>query len=227
MNELKDILKIFYNNYHDDKTDWYHWVVKDIYLPKGIELTNESKVKRNLQLKEKLHSMWVQSNEKVKGDLIEFYIVTWGGIKVNKKETLDFYKKSTSQQLINKGISGVSSWSKALVVHDCNNYAIFDARVSFSLNVLQILANTENKTLFPVLSSRNNLIKQGNFVIKEISKNESWSKLSNANFYTEYIKLLKSVATELDTNISTIEMLLFAKAENLVTELINLNNNEI
>jgi hypothetical protein len=224
MNELKNILKIFYINYHNDKTDWYHWVVKDIYLPKGIELTNESKVKRNLQLKEKLHSMWIQSNEETKGNLIEFYIVKWGGIKTNRTDSLNIYKTNSASDLINRGKRGVSSWSKALVVHDCNKYAIFDARVSSSLNILQILAKNENKVLFPILSSRNNIIIKGNLKIKEISMNESWSKLSNNNFYTEYINLLKIVAEELNTNISTIEMLLFAKAENLVIELINLNN---
>lgn len=220
MNELKKILKIFYINYHDDKTDWYHWVIKDIYLPKGIELTNESRVKRNLQLKEKLNSMWVKSNKKTKGDLIEYYIVKWGGIKGNKKETLDFYKTSTSQQLMNRDIKGISSWSKALVVHDCNKYAIFDARVSCSLNILQILSDNETKILFPILSSRNNLIKKCNSEIKEISRIENWSSLSNRIFYEEYIKLIKSVAKELNTNISTIEMLLFAKAEFLATNLI-------
>jgi hypothetical protein len=223
MNELKDILKMFYNNYYDDKIDWYHWNIKDIYLPKGIELMNESKVKRNLQLKEKLHSMWIQSNEETRGNLIEFYIVKWGGIKTNRTDSLNIYKTNSASDLIYIGKLGVSSWSKALVVHDCNKYAIFDARVSSSLNILQILAKNENKVLFPILSSRNNIIIKGNLKIKEISMNESWSKLSNNDFYTEYIKLLKTVAKELTTNISTIEMLLFAKAEELVTELINLN----
>ena len=59
----------------------------------------------------------------------------------------------------------------------------------------------------------------GGSVNDVISRIENWSKLSNRIFYDEYIKLLKSVAKELNTNISTIEMLLFAKAEVLVNEL--------
>jgi hypothetical protein len=216
MNELKDILKTFYTNYHDDKTDWYHWVIKDIYLPKGIELTNESKVKRNLQLKEKLHSLWVKSNEKTKGDLIEYYIVKWGGIKGNKKESLDFYKTSTSQQLMNRELKGVSSWSKALVIHDCNKYAIFDARVSTALNYLQIINKSKDYFLFPILQSQNKKITDANKHIKEISK--SWNKLENDKFYEFYIELLSETATELNTNISTIEMLLFAYATNLIIQ---------
>ena len=52
-------------------------------------------------------------------------------------------------ELIKRGINGVSSWSKALVLHDCNKYAIFDARVSSSLNYLQVINNTKEKILFP------------------------------------------------------------------------------
>ncbi len=111
-----------------------------------------------------------------------------------------------------------------MVVHDWNNYAIFDARVSCSLNILQILANKETKVLFPILASRNNLIIKGNSKINEISRIENWSRLSNRIFYEEYIQLLKSVAKELNTNISTIEMLLFAKAEVLVNELCEIKN---
>ncbi len=72
--------------------------------------------------------------------------------------------------------------------------------------------------LFPILSSRNNVIKRGNDQLKILARNNNWTKVSENNFYMQYIDILKSVAKTKETNISTIEMLLFAKAEELVLE---------
>ena len=214
MEELKKILIKFCTENLKTDSDWYHWAIKDEYLPRGIELSNDSRIQRNLSLKEQLHSKWSKSDDKTKEELIEYYIVRWGGIRGNKKETLDIYKKRPSQELIKRGINGVSSWSKALVLHDCNKYAIFDARVSSSLNYLQVINNTKEKILFPVLPSQNNKIKFANMKLKEISKD--WKKVGNNEFYSLYLELLFVTAKELNTNISIIEMLLFAKSTDLI-----------
>lgn len=214
MEELKVVLVDFCKVNLKADYDWYHWEIKDKYLPKGIELSLESRINRNLSLKEQLHSKWSESGEITKGDLIEYYIVKWGGIKGNKKETLNVYKTSSAEKLINRRTSGVSSWSKALVLHDCNKYAIFDSRVSCSLNYLQVLNNTKEKILFPILLSQNKKITIANKQLKQISKN--WVKLENDKFYELYLSLLKETAKELNINISMIEMLLFAKATELI-----------
>lgn len=214
MEELKQILIKFCTENLKTDSDWYHWTIKDEYLPRGIEMSNDSRIQRNLSLKEQLHSKWSKSDDKTKEELIEYYIVRWGGIRGNKKETLDIYKKSPSQELIKRGINGVSSWSKALVLHDCNKYAIFDSRVSTSLNYLQVINKTKEKILFPILPSQNNKIKFANKQLKEISKD--WKKVGNNEFYSLYLELLFVTAKELNTNISIIEMLLFAKSTNLI-----------
>ena len=220
MKEIKNILLEFSKLHITENNGWYNWCINENLLPNNIMLPDGNNYSKNISLKKQLHTLWKnEKNETIKGDLIEYYIVKWGGIKTNGVASLNIYRSNNAEELILKGNQGVASWSKALVVHDWNNYAIFDARVSCSLNILQILSNNETKILFPILSSRNNLIKKGNSEIKEISRIENWSKLSNRIFYDEYIKLLKSVAKELNTNISTIEMLLFAKAEVLVNEL--------
>ncbi len=222
MEELKNILLEFSQTHLTENNGWFNWCVNENHLPKNIILPDGNNYSKNISLKKQLHTLWKnEKNETIKGDLIEYYIVKWGGIKTNGVASLNIYRSNNAEELILKGNQGVASWSKALVVHDWNNYAIFDARVSCSLNILQILSNNEAKILFPILSSRNNLINKGNSEIKEISRIENWSRLSNRIFYEEYIKLLKSVAKELNSNISTIEMLLFAKAEVLVNELQN------
>lgn len=222
MEKLKKNLLEFSQKYLTENNGWYNWCVNENLLPNDVMLPDGNNYSKNISLKKQLHTLWKnEKNETIKGDLIEYYIVKWGGIKTNGVASLNIYRSNNAEELILRGSQGVASWSKALVVHDWNNYAIFDARVSCSLNILQILANKETKVLFPILSSRNNMIIKGNSKIKEISRIENWSKLSNRIFYEEYIQLLKSVAKELNTNISTIEMLLFAKAEVLVNELQN------
>ncbi len=214
MKELKEILINFCEANLNTDNDWYHWKINDRYLPKGIELLDESRVQRNLSLKEQLHSKWSKSNDKTKAELIEYYIVRWGGIKGNKPETLNIYKTKSAKELIDLGVKGVSSWSKALVLHDCNKYAIFDARVSCSLNYLQVKNKTKEKLLFPKLPSQNNEITTANRNLKKISK--EWKKASNQEFYSFYLELLHATAKELKINISIIEMLLFAKATDII-----------
>lgn len=214
MEELKRILINFYKNYNDVEKDWYHWKINDKYLPSGIVLSDESRLQRNLSLKEQLHSKWRESDDKIKGELIEYYIAKWGGIKGNKPETLNIYRTKSAKELIDLGVKGVSSWSKALVIHDFNKYAIFDARVSCSLNYLQVKNNTKEKLLFPILLSQNNEITTANRNLKEIAKD--WKKASNHEFYSLYLELLHATAKELKINISIIEMLLFAKATYII-----------
>ncbi|MFY7740131.1 MAG: hypothetical protein ACOVQC_06410 [Flavobacterium sp.] len=214
MEEIKNILIDFCKVNFKTDCDWYHWEINEDVLPKGIELPKGKNVNKNVSLKEQLHSKWSQSDIKIKGELIEYYIVQWGGIKSNNKETLTFYKTKPAEELINLGVKGVSSWSKALVLHDSNKYAIFDSRVSCSLNYLQIINESNNKILFPILPSRNNKISSANKYLKQISKN--WVKLKNDKFYELYLSLLNETAKDLNTNISMIEMLLFAKATELI-----------
>ena len=70
--------------------------------------------------------------------------------------------------------------------------------------------------MYPVNLFRMPLCLNANVIIKDTAKTESWKKANVNNFYIQYLKILNTAAKELNTNISTIEMLLFAKAEELV-----------
>jgi len=148
--------------------------------------------------------------------LITYYIKTWGGIKGNKENSLNEYTTQSAERLIQKGTKGIASWSKAICIHDPQKYAIFDARVSISLNCLQIIFNTDNKILYPILLSQNKTITKGNKIIKTLAKNDKWNKANENKFYVDYLNLLGSIASEIKTEIAPIEMLLFAKAEELI-----------
>jgi disulfide oxidoreductase YuzD len=220
MNNIEKAIEQYCDLNLTNENNWYNWSIDMNNLPEQINISDGNNYEQNIQLKQDLNKLWAKTNnQEEKENLIKYYIKDWGGIRTNRPETIKKYTASTAEELINTlGKRGIASWSKALVVKDFENYAIFDARVSISLNCIQILHKKKDIVLFPILSSRNNVIKRGNDQLKILARNYNWTKVSENNFYMQYIDILKSVAKAKETNISTIEMLLFAKAEELVLE---------
>ena len=220
MKKLTEIIVEYSKKYVNENNDWYNWrEINEDKLPMGIELPKGNQYLKNVVLKKELNKKWKESqNVEDKLILIKYYIATWGGIHTNSLESMEEYSKLSASQLIKNGKKGIASWSKAIVVHDPNEFAIFDARVAISLNCIQKLCGLNDAVLFPVLPSRNKIVALGNKLIKATAKSESWEKAYEENFYTQYLKILNYVAKELNSDISTIEMLLFAKAEELVQD---------
>ena len=218
MKRLTEIIVEYSKKYINKNNDWYNWrEINEDKLPMGIELPEGNQYVKNVVLKKELNKKWKEAkSDEDRLILIKYYIATWGGIHTNSKESMEEYSKLSATQLIKNGKKGIASWSKAIVVHNPDEYAIFDARVAISLNCIQKLYGLKDAVLFPVLPSRNKIVAIGNKLIKDTAKSESWEKANEENFYTQYLKILNYVAIELSTNISTIEMLLFAKAEEIV-----------
>lgn len=218
MKRLTEIIVEYSRKYVNKNNDWYNWrEINEDKLPMGIELPEGNQYVKNVVLKKELNKKWKESkSDEDRLILIKYYIATWGGIHTNSKESMEEYSKLSATQLIKNGKKGIASWSKAIVVHNPDEYAIFDARVAISLNCIQKLYGLKDAVLFPILPSRNKIVAIGNKLIKDTAKSESWEKANEENFYTQYLKILNYVAIELSTNISTIEMLLFAKAEEIV-----------
>lgn len=218
MKRLTEIIVEYSKKYINKNNDWYNWrEINEDKLPMGIKLPEGNQYVKNVVLKKELNKKWKESkSDEDRLILIKYYIATWGGIHTNSKESMEEYSKLSATQLIKNGKKGIASWSKAIVVHNPDEYAIFDARVAISLNCIQKLYGLKDAVLFPILPSRNKIVAIGNKLIKDTAKSESWEKANEENFYTQYLKILNYVAIELSTNISTIEMLLFAKAEEIV-----------
>lgn len=219
MKELKSIILDYSKRYVDAENNWYNWrEINETKLPNGIKLPIGNQYVKNIALKKSLNEKWEKaSNHEEKNEIIEYYISTWGGIRTNSAESIRNYSIHSASQLITMNeIRGIASWSKAIVIHNPNQYAIFDARVSISLNCIQKLYDASFKILFPILSSRNKVVDFGNRLIKKVAKEENWYKADNSTFYLDYLEILRTVAVKLKTDISTVEMLLFAKAEDLV-----------
>ena len=219
MRELKNIITDFSKDYINSENNWYNWrEINEEKLPNGIKLPNGNQYIKNIALKNELNKKWKNSNsQEEKNELIKYYIAVWGGIHTNSSESMKEYSTlSASQLIISKKKQGIASCSKAIVIHNPNQYAIFDARVSISLNCIQKQYDLSHKILFPLLSSRNKVIDFGNKLVKKVAKFENWDIVQESSFYLDYLEILRTVSVQLNTNISTIEMLLFAKSENLV-----------
>ena len=221
---LEDAIKKLAMANIDGENDWYRWrTINEDLLPDGIVLPEGNQYRKNIALKALLHKKWSETSEhEERKRLIKYYISTWGGIHGNSDETIDRYSRSRPDDLIALGSCGIASWSKALCVMDPYQFAIFDARVSASINSLQIVNNIDNKVLFPVLTSRNNTIKKGIKLLKGEANKSKWRIAEERKFYEEYLGLLESAGSVLEKNVcasvATIEMLLFSKAEELVRQ---------
>ncbi|WP_016777000.1 hypothetical protein [Anaerophaga thermohalophila] len=215
--ELSDALSNFCSENLDKTNDWYNWKFNEAIIPINVNLPRGNHYLRNIALKEELNKAWISESDTAKRELlVKYYIKDWGGIRRISEEKIKIYANSTPESLIELKEKGIASWSKALVIRNPKEYAIFDARVSTSLNCLQIIYPVENKILFPNLVSRNKTITKGQKTLKIISHLNNWAMVNLKTFYRDYLSLLKKVTQDRNTNISTIEMLLFAKAEELV-----------
>ncbi len=219
---LEESIKDLANSTINSENDWYSWrTINENKLPQGIHLPQGNQYKKNISLKNQLNKkLQSAENHEDKKELLKYYISTWGGIHGNSEEKMDEYTRSTDSEIIALGSNGIASWSKALCIRNPNNFAIFDARVSASLNALQIINNTKTPTLYPILTSRNKVVKAGINLFKKEAKIQKWQPADALTFYSNYLTLLENVAATIDKELhaskTTIEMLLFAKSEELI-----------
>jgi len=201
-----------------ESNDWYPWPVNPRFLPTGIVLPKGSPYMQNVALKLLLSDMYSTADDDLKQEITYYYIVKWGGIKRNTKENIRSYALDTPASLIARGSKGIASWSKALCIRSPNEYAIYDARVALSLNCLQIISPVNTSILFPLLLGQNKLISFGNRMLLRYASAHGWAVAHERDFYRQYNTILSSAAYLLGSNLYTLEMLLFAKAPELLRE---------
>lgn len=203
----------------------YEWAVNEKYLPSGIIISGNNNLECNLSLKYALHKAWLESGDNIirRGDLIEYYISIWGGIRGNNAATMNVYRTEDAEKLIMRGLNGIASWSKALVIHDPNKYAIYDVRVVASLNYLQILSEElDQKIRYRIINGgRNATINRANRMIHNSNMYNDWLGIPQNQIYSgHYLPLLRQSAEIIGTNISTVEMILFNYAPILAEQII-------
>lgn len=196
--------------------DWYHWPINPAYLPTGVVLPEGSHYAQNIALKKQLSALYSSANNQAKQEIIRYYIVIWGGIRKNSDETIQSYALNSPKSLIAKGTQGIASWSKALSIRLPNDVSIYDARVAVSLNSLQVAMAVDHPFDFPLLTGQNKLINEGSKKLRQYATTHRWPAVSVRIFYLKYNSILSTVSKQLEVTPHTIEMLLFAKAPELL-----------
>jgi len=198
--------------------DWYHWLVNPSFLPRGTVLPMGSPYVQNVALKLQLSDMYSTADDGLRQEITRYYIAKWGGIRKNTEENIRSYALDTPTALIARGSKGIASWSKALSIRYPNEYAIYDARVALSLNCLQIINPVNTPIVFPLLLSQNKLVTSGNRRILQYALAHGWAFAQEGEFYRQYNSIIFSASQLLGANLYTLEMLLFAKALELLHE---------
>ena len=187
-------------------------------MPRSLAATYKvdpggSLAEQAMELRRKMHELFAVADEDGKRKLIFDYVVTWGGIKAHARggdcsKTLASMATQTPQELM-KRFQGVSTWSKILCLHDPGLYAIFDARVAFAINALQIsIANLRPVASFPLLPTRNTHLVQATSKVKVAM--QSADPIPEDRAYATYLALLEQLADA--RGIEVVEMALFTIA---------------
>lgn len=108
-----------------------------------------------------------------------------GGVKNNSQETLKSYVNEIEGKSPSTPIKGIASYSKIFAMTNLNKYAIYDARVAVSLNVIQWNAELKGGVAFNYIPGRNNLtghaekkevfVDEDPFTAKSLVNNTGWT----------------------------------------------------
>lgn len=169
----------------------------------------------NLALRQALHCTWMRDQQR-RQEIATWYVSRWGGIRKNKPETIQSFVDTLGKSKLPSCMSGVASWSKIAAIADPSRWAIFDARVAFSLNALQHVQRGKVSEPFPVLPSRNTLLRRALVALRRANNLRPPNRSNGIGPYQRYLEVLG--ATKL--GLQRLEMALFVAAEPLAKKMI-------
>jgi hypothetical protein len=194
----------------------YDWEIPRPWPDCSYERGTDSRAVANMRFRRALSAAW-QERPADRANIERWYVATWGGIRTNREKTLVTYAASSEVDLLARGIAGVASWSKILVIRRPERFAIYDARVGAALNALQIARGFEPPFLFPLIPSRNRMIRT--YQAEEASMASAAARVPGKRAYRAYLDLISSVAEKLNLGmLDPVEMTLFANAEQLARQ---------
>tara|TARA_B110000211_G_scaffold231167_1_gene292226 strand:- start:407 stop:1204 length:798 start_codon:yes stop_codon:yes gene_type:complete len=226
-------------NFHEfglDSVKSYEWPKKgpnldeliSVYDPK-FQLSGDSNYEKNVSLKLLLSKKFNENNLDV-NSISKWIIMSWGGIKVLSRK-IDDYIYHVETKSYPDYLNGVASYSKLFAMFYPREFAIYDARVAVSLNIIQLLSDEKNALFFPYLSGRNKVTGdqtsgRGFSNIYDFKKNQieatsqkHWEFIKQKDVYKIYNEILNDLCEENKWDLWDVEMLLFAKAEELVLKI--------
>ena len=225
-----------------DKVQNYEWpkigksideLLEDFNFENGVKLSVDGKTnyEKNVALKKLISKECEQQGLEDTG-ISEWIIQKWGGISKLSKN-IETYIDCAKNKKYPLKLDGVASYSKLFAMFHYKEFAIYDARVAVSLNIVQLLSSEKNVLFFPFLSGRNKITGhdhrdgRGFSRLKEFSRMhiantslQEWYAITpKAEVYRVYNDLLKKVSKKIGWPLHDIEMLLFSSAEDLVHQI--------
>lgn len=210
----------FFDDSIKELPNTYEWRIPQIegFFAKGTNLYEQ-----NRELKKFLSTQWRIANTPEKRMLITKTVVSrWGGVRRNKKLTLEEHIERARSNNPETPIKGVASYSKLLAIANPESYAIYDARVAACINAVQINRGATGLA-FNYLPGRNNVVgnagkKCGFSQCKRFStaalKCAGWETIGRDETYSKYLELLKFCKENgTSATLTQMEMALFANAE--------------
>ena len=179
----------------------YNWRIPPI---PGFYPKYRTCYENTLLLKEFFRELWNESDEEEKINIARLIIGEWGGIKTNKKTTLEWFVGEIQLEHPMKPetpLNGVSSYSKLYSVIKPEEYMLYDSRIAVGLNCIQINRNIKDGVVFNFISSsRNPIIKEffaaKEFKPKNLYEKYLWFKPFKDDTYRAYVTLMKSCLKE-------------------------------
>jgi len=206
----------------------YKWKIPDV---EGFEHSGDKGFLPNVKLKEYFNEQWKNSTPDKKVKLAKVVVSDWGGVRANNPSTITRYVDELSKENPETPLGGVASYSKIFSITDLERYAIYDARVAVSLNAIQINSGVSEGVAFNYIPGRNNTTghsgKKIGFTFHEPFKIKNlilsgWSRIKRDHTYEVYLDLLNKCLEHLPgSKLYELEMVLFAKAEELAVEAMN------
>lgn len=236
---MKGVVSKYLRNYVEQLPDLYRWnpdekILKDRF---GIDTSKSATaLEKNVHLKNALTEIIQNNGSKANKIIIANYIIKdWGGIRRfdNAGEIVESFQEIEFSETIPNyrfDYSGISSWSKYLSIIAPEWACIYDARVAYSLNVINYISGSIHR-IFPVPSGRNSKITlldiETLLLAAKIRESDSGSPkelrrnyyIKETEVYRTYSNLIKELHDELwepTAPIQYTEMLLFAISDNFV-----------
>ena len=226
----------YFSSYGIENVKTYQWPKKGPSLDEllhqydpTLRLEGSTNYEKNVSLKILLSDQYSRGNLDL--DKVSKWIISSWGKKKKISKNLDEYLTHVKDKKYPNSLEGVASYSKLFAMLYPLEFAIYDARVAVSLNVIQLLSEEKQGIFFPYLSGRNRITGYqntgrgfsniGQFKKEQIERTsqKNWIFLSKRNVYQLYNSLLLKLCKQNACKLWDIEMLLFSKAEDLVLQI--------
>lgn len=172
----------------------------------------------NIDLHDAMGEYWLQiKHDPQKVFQYAIWIVEeWGAINSNDASTIQSYCSRILRFEPLDGQRGVASYSKILSAINRRRYFILDARVAFSLNVLQLEFPDSLRQYFDVAAGLNKSIEIFNKEFPYGKFNNVGYQRNNNAVYSIYNNVVSLMAKHLGVSGIEVEMMLFSNADLLV-----------